>query len=413
MKPSIQVRNIGKYYKSYPSQNARFQEWFLPWAGTRHEKKWVLREINLDVHQGESVGIIGMNGAGKSTLLKIIVGTTVPSTGQVSFHGSVSALLELGMGFHPEFTGRQNVFTSGQLMGYSRAEIAACMSHIEDFAEIGDAINAKVRTYSSGMRVRLAFSVATMKRPDILIVDEALSVGDTYFQHKSFSRIKEFIKKGTTLLFVSHSKAAVQTICNRAVLLDHGRILKMGMPEEIMDYYNAMLGDPEARNIQQNRTQDGHAQIVSGTGEARTMDIFLENAAGQRAEVFKVGEPVVLHVRFQAVEAVEHMVCGFAIKDVLGQDIYGTNTFYFDTGLDGMEAGEEAEVEFRFPLNIGTGNFSICVALTAGETHLEGNYEWKERAVVFQVVNVGKPYFVGLSSLDAEAVLSSRRRGTP
>ena len=194
MNSSISVKNISKCYKIYPSRNARLKEWLIPFKKKCHEEKWVLRDISFEVGQGEAIGIIGMNGAGKSTLLKIITGTVMPTTGSVKFNGTVSALLELGLGFHPDFTGRQNVYMSGQLLGYTTEEIEQCMQEIEEFAEIGKAIDAPVRTYSSGMQVRLAFSVATMKRPDILIVDEALSVGDAYFQHKSFGRIKEFQK---------------------------------------------------------------------------------------------------------------------------------------------------------------------------------------------------------------------------
>ena len=166
----------------YRNRNDRLRDWLLPFHGHRYTEKWVLRDINIEIRSGEAVGLVGMNGAGKSTLLKIITGTTAATTGKVELHGSVSALLELGLGFHPDFTGRQNVYMSGQLLGYTIEEIRAYMEKIEDFAEIGKAIDDPVRTYSSGMQVRLAFSVATMKRPDVLIVDEALSVGDAYFQ---------------------------------------------------------------------------------------------------------------------------------------------------------------------------------------------------------------------------------------
>ena len=285
MSKSIVINNIGKCYKTYESRNDRLKEWLLPFAGIHHKEKWVLQHINLALEQGEAVGIIGMNGAGKSTLLKIITGTTMPTTGNVEFNGSVSALLELGLGFHPDFTGRQNVYMSGQLLGYSIAEIDDCMQQVEDFAEIGEAIDAPVRTYSSGMQVRLAFSVATMKRPDILIVDEALSVGDAYFQHKSFARIKEFRKNGTTLLLVSHDKGAIQAVCDRAVLLEKGKIIKTGIPEDIMDFYNAMIGDTTGDNIQEKELDSGRIQTLSGTGEVTTDDVYLLNSKGERAEI--------------------------------------------------------------------------------------------------------------------------------
>ncbi|HNX72479.1 ABC transporter ATP-binding protein, partial [Rivihabitans pingtungensis] len=200
---AIQVTGLGKAYRQYASRWGRLAEWLLPGARPRHQEKWVLHDISFAVAPGEAVGIVGINGAGKSTLLKLITGTSQPTRGTVSLQGRVAALLELGMGFHPDFTGRQNAYTAGQLIGLSAEDIHALMPEIEAFAEIGDYIDMPVRVYSSGMQMRLAFSVATCKRPDILIVDEALSVGDAYFQHKSFNRISEFAKQGTTLLIVS------------------------------------------------------------------------------------------------------------------------------------------------------------------------------------------------------------------
>ena len=234
------VSNVGKSYKKYSGKWARVAEWLT--GKDQHQKKWVLDDINFVVNPGEAVGIIGVNGAGKSTLLKIVTGTTEPSRGFVKMQGRVAAMLELGMGFHPDFTGRQNAVMAGQLLGISTIEINACMPAIEQFAEIGDYIDRPVRTYSSGMQMRLAFSVATAVRPDILIVDEALSVGDAYFQHKSFNRIREFREQGTTLLIVSHDRSAIQSLCDRAILLESGRVAKDGPPEEVMDYYTMILG---------------------------------------------------------------------------------------------------------------------------------------------------------------------------
>ena len=199
---ALVVSNIGKAYKRYPGKWARVREWVTGRPG--HQQTWVLRDVSFSVSLGEAVGIIGVNGAGKSTLLKIITGTTQPTEGNVRVQGRVAALLELGMGFHPDFTGRQNVFMAGQLLGLRVDEIAGRMSEIEAFAEIGGYIDRPVRLYSSGMQVRLAFSAATAVRPDILIVDEALSVGDAYFQHKSFERIRQYRQAGSTLLIVSH-----------------------------------------------------------------------------------------------------------------------------------------------------------------------------------------------------------------
>ena len=265
---AIRIQNLGKAYKLYPSRRARLAEWMLPFAGRRHRRHWVLQDISFALEAGEAVGIVGVNGAGKSTLLKIITGITRPTTGRVESRGRVAALLELGMGFHPEFTGRQNVLMAGQLLGFTVDAMVRMMPAIESFAEIGDYIDKPVRTYSSGMQVRLAFSLATADRPDLLIVDEALSVGDAYFQHKSFDRIRQFRDRGTTLLIVSHNRSAIQSICDRAILLHEGRQIKEGVPDDVLDFYNAMLAERHYHTIKQSRLTDGSVQTVSGTGEA-------------------------------------------------------------------------------------------------------------------------------------------------
>lgn len=396
---SITIKDISKCYKIYSTRNDRLKDWIFPFSKRRYKEKWVLKNINLEIKQGEAVGIIGMNGAGKSTLLKIITGTTSPTTGNINFNGSVAALLELGIGFHPDFTGRQNIYISGQLLGYTKEEITSCMQIVEEFAEIGDAIDAPVRTYSSGMQVRLAFSVATMKRPDILIVDEALSVGDSYFQHKSFARIQEFIRKGTTLLLVSHDKATIQAVCNRAVLLDKGEILKIGNPEEIMDYYNALLSKKNNVIIEQKNISDGRVQTVSGTGEVRTLDIYILNSKGMRTENFIVGENIRLIIEAEINNDIEILNCGFMIKDVRGQTQFGTNTSMHNQLLYNAKKGIKIRFVFDLTLNIGEGNYSISTAFIGDKTHVEQNYEWTELAVVFQVINTKKYPFSGCSWL--------------
>ncbi|RJF97803.1 ABC transporter ATP-binding protein [Noviherbaspirillum saxi] len=393
----IRVSNLGKAYKQYHNHWSRLAEWMLPFFGMRHRLKWVMREVSFNLDQGEAVGIIGINGAGKSTLLKMITGTTQPTTGSVEITGRVAALLELGMGFHPDFTGRQNVFMSGQLLGLGVDEIAQLMPEIEAFAEIGDYIDEPVRTYSSGMQMRLAFSVATAKRPDVLIVDEALSVGDAYFQHKSFDRIRSYSRAGTTLLIVSHDKNAIQSICNRAILLDGGRLVKEGAPEEVMDYYNARLAERENANLnlQQQVRDDGKVQTISGTGEATVMDIALLNERGEPQELFDVGVPVTLQVKVKTHADIPRLVLGYMIKDRLGQAIYGTNTDLTKQPLHDVEAGEVITYRFDFPLNLGPGTYSIATALESTDTHLVNNYEWRDLALVFSVTNLSKPEFVG------------------
>lgn len=402
MNSSISVKNVSKCYKIYPSRNARLKEWLIPFKKKFHEEKWVLRDISFEVGQGEAIGIIGMNGAGKSTLLKIITGTVMSTTGSVKFNGTVSALLELGLGFHPDFTGRQNVYMSGQLLGYTTEEIEQCMQEIEEFAEIGKAIDAPVRTYSSGMQVRLAFSVATMKRPDILIVDEALSVGDAYFQHKSFGRIKEFQKEGTTLLLVSHDKAAIQAVCDRAILLDKGNVIKEGEPEEIMDFYNAMIGGNGDGEIKQERTSEGRVVTKSGTEEAVITKVLLLNKSNEDVEIVSVGESCKIVIEAEVMKDIPALNCGFSIKDRLGQTCYGTNTMMHDCLIIKPIRGNKYRFEFSLALNIGEGNYSIQVALVEGKSHVEANYQWIDLAKVFQVINTHDYPFAGQSYLSCE-----------
>ncbi|MRW92610.1 ATP-binding cassette domain-containing protein [Duganella sp. FT80W] len=398
---SIVVRQLGKAYKQYPTPWSRLAEWVLP-GGPRHQQKWILQDINFQLDPGEAVGIIGINGAGKSTLLKLITGTAQPTTGAVHISGRVAALLELGMGFHPDFSGRQNVFMAGQLLGLTVAEISQLMPDIEAFAEIGDYIDQPVRVYSSGMMVRLAFAVATARRPDVLIVDEALSVGDAYFQHKSFERIRQYRQRGTTLLIVSHDRAAMQSICDRAILLDRGRLAREGTPEEVMDYYNALIAEREGSTVEQVRTPEGRVQTTSGTGEATVSGITLENADGAPQEVLNVGTAVTLRVKVQIHKPVKRLVLGYMIKDRLGQPIYGTNTHHMQQPLENLKAGEQVEYCFSFPLNLGAGSYSVTTALTSSETHLADNYEWRDLALLFVVMNMNRREFVGSSWLEPD-----------
>lgn len=393
---TITVTNLGKAYKVYPTRFARLKEWLLPFAKPRHAIKWVLQDINFTVNPGEAVGIIGVNGAGKSTLLKMLTGTTQPTTGSVELTGRVAALLELGIGFHPEFTGRQNAYMAGQLLGMGAEEIRQLMPEIEAFAEIGDYMDHPVRVYSSGMQMRLAFSVATARRPDILIVDEALSVGDAHFQHKSFERIRQFRKAGTTLLIVSHDKAAIQSICDRAILLNAGALAMQGAPEAVMDYYNALLAECENQTVRQQSTDAGKMQTISGSGEATVEDVALLNEKGERVETIGVGAPVTLQVKARIHKAIPRLVLGYMIKDRLGQPVYGTNTHHLGRVLENVPSESSVEFRFKFAANLGPGAYSIAVALQGGDTHLGGNYEWRDLALMFSVVNTSKYEFVGV-----------------
>ncbi|WP_296556938.1 ABC transporter ATP-binding protein [Pigmentiphaga sp.] len=396
---SITVSGLGKAYKQYPTRWSRLVEWLDLRGRPRHKLHWVLQDLNFTVRAGEALGIIGINGAGKSTLLKMIVGTTSPTAGSVQMNGRVAALLELGMGFHPDFSGRQNAVMAGQLLGMSVKEITKLMPEIEAFAEIGEYIDEPVRVYSSGMQVRLAFSVATAVRPDILIVDEALSVGDAFFQHKSFDRIRQFRLQGTTLLLVSHDKMAIQSICDRAVLLNGGRIAMEGTPEIVMDYYNAMLADHQNQIITQEVRPDGKIRTISGTGEVVIESVELLNADGVAIEVVKVGQPVTVRVCARSRKPVPGLVVGYGIKDRLGQPVFGTNTHHLQYEIGELPSDRAIEVSFDFPANIGPGSYSVSVALHTGDSHVKNNYQWCDHVLVFNVVNVGVSDFAGVAWL--------------
>lgn len=396
---SITVTSLGKAYKQYANRWSRLIDWFLPAAASRSRRHWVLKDINFTVEPGEAVGIVGANGAGKSTLLKLIAATTVPTTGQIRITGRVVALLELGMGFHADFTGRQNVVMAGQLLGISSSDLHRLMPEIEAFAEVGDYIDQPVRAYSSGMQMRLAFSVATAIRPDVLIVDEALSVGDAYFQHKSFDRIRAFRQQGTTLLLVSHDKIAIQSICDRAILLEKGQKVMEGLPEAVMDYYNARLTQQEHNRVSQSILPAGRTQTISGSGHATIEEVSLENENGQTAEVVKVGEALALKVRASVHQAMDELVLGFMIKDRAGQPVFGTNTYHLDRVIASPAPGSQYTFVLRFDANLGQGSYSVAIALHSKDTHVLENYEWRDLALVFDVINVDKPTFVGTNWL--------------
>lgn len=394
---TVHVKDLSKSYRQYKSRWSRLLEWIFPFAGSRHSNKTILHRISFDLAQGEALGIIGVNGAGKSTLLKLMTGTIQPTSGVVQVTGRVAALLELGIGFHQDFTGRQNVYMAAQLLGFSAADIDRLMPEIEAFAEIGDYIDQPVRVYSSGMQMRLAFSVATASRPDVLIIDEALSVGDAYFQHKSFDRIRAFRALGTTLLIVSHDKAAIQAVCDRAILLHNGEIALEGNPEAVMDFYNALLSARDAERIEQTEVTSGKVQTRSGTAAVKTESVQLLDECGDTLEQVKVGQHVTLHVKAKVHEDVDQLVIGYVIKDRLGQTIYGTNSYYLNQTLLHMKAGEIVTFNARFAANLGEGSYSISVALHESDTHIGKNYDWVDHALVFQVINIEHEHFVGSS----------------
>lgn len=398
----LHIRGVSKGYKRYHRGYGRLAEWLG--LGVHHDLRWVLRNVTFSVAPGEAVALIGANGAGKSTLLKIITGTTRPTSGSIEIGGRIAALLELGMGFHPDFTGRQNVYMAGQLQGLRGEVITAKMPEVESFAEIGDYIDQPVRVYSSGMMVRLAFSVATMVRPEILIVDEALSVGDAYFSHKSFDRIRRFRDQGTTLLFVSHDPGAVKTLCDRAILLDSGVAIRDDSPDVVLDYYNAVIAKQQADyRIQQEEMLTGHRQTRSGNGlaEIQVVELLVGDVP---TRAVAGGERATLRVSGTVRQALRELTVGIAIRDRLGNDVFGTNTFHLECQRRNLAVGETFSLDFTFPrLLLGVGTYSVSVALHETDVHVGSNYDWWDRALVFQVVPGNLPSAIGVCNFPVDA----------
>lgn len=390
----LRVSSLGKSFWEYPRPAFRLLEWLG--MGTWHADKWVLRDVSFVIGPGEAVGIIGRNGAGKSTLLKIITGVMEPSTGSVHLSGRVSALLELGMGFHPEFTGRQNVFMQAYLQGLSHEQVGERIDEIATFAELGSYFDKPARVYSSGMQVRLAFSVATAVRPDILIVDEALAVGDAYFQHKCYERIRRYREEGTTLLFVSHDPGAIRSLCDRAILVEKGGVLQDGAPADVLDFYNALIVPETVRAGHDELLMDVQRGIRSGNGQMRVKQVDWK-VRGESTTVLVAGFGADLEMLITAANPMKDYTIGVLIKDRLGNDVFGTNTYHLASEILPLQEGGACLARFHFPaLNLGPGHYSLTVAIHASSNHLAGSYDWWERALTFQVVPAPDCHAIGV-----------------
>jgi len=404
---AITVTNLGKAYKSYSNKWSRVFEWLSPKFKSRHSLKWILKEVTFAISPGESVGIIGLNGAGKSTLLKLIVGTLTPSEGEIYSSGSIVALLELGMGFHPEFTGRQNVYMGCQLLGMSKNVIDTIFPEVEAFAEIGDYINCPLRTYSTGMQMRLAFAIATCRKPDILVIDEALSVGDSYFQHKCIERIKSFCAQGTTLLFVSHSPDAIKSLCSRALMLSSGSLVFDGSPDEVMDYYNAFIAKRTGEHhIFSERGANGYIRTKSGNGKAQIDSVEMySNGAITRTPTS--GKDLEIHVRVKSAANNLAVSSGILIRTRWGIDVWGTNTFLHGHQVNLETLGDEVEFKYFIPnLYLAAGSYSISVALHDGQNHLSENYAWIDRVITFDVIKGPAPGSAGICNIPVQITSS-------
>ena len=424
---AIRIQNISKRYEIYETPRDRLKQFILPRlqrliARTINQyfrEFWAVNDVSFDVKRGETVGIIGRNGSGKSTLLQMICGTLNPTNGMIQTNGRIAALLELGSGFNPEFTGRENVYMNASVLGLTSSEIDLRFNDIVAFADIGDFIDQPVKTYSSGMMVRLAFAVIAHVDADILVIDEALAVGDAFFTQKCMRFLREFMTKGT-ILFVSHDTGAVVNLCSKAILLNRGKIEEIGTPKEVIQNYLAssyegiQSVDGVVNNESQNMLEIEHSEIRDmreayinnsnlrndievfkfeqhqngfGAGDAKIISVRLLDPKGNPLSWVVGGEDVILEIKCFATKDILRPIVGFDFKDRLGQTIFGDNTYlvYQHKPFAVLQANELiARFEFRLPI-LPTGDYSITVAVADGTQESHVQQHWMHDALMIKV----------------------------
>jgi len=398
--PAIEVRDVVKIYKLYDKPRDRMKEAFGFGKKQVHKLHYALNGVNMNIYKGETVGIIGTNGSGKSTILKIITGVLTPTSGEVRVDGRISALLELGAGFNQEYNGIENVYLNGTMMGFSEREIDEKLPDILEFADIGDYVYQPVKTYSSGMFVRLAFAVAINIEPEILIVDEALSVGDVFFQAKCYHKFEEFKKMGKTIVFVSHDLSSISKYCDRVFLLNKGTLLGEGSPKEMIDAYkrvlvgqyevpdkqenNDLLQDPELRKATELYRREGKAgdaeattqekdfntqgknpsTLEYGTKQAKITEYYVTDDRGIKTTAVIKGGEFTLHMRVKFAEHIPAPIFAFSLKNAIGTEITGTNSMIEKAFLESGEPGQIKDVTFTQRMNLQGGEYLISMGVT-------------------------------------------------
>lgn len=389
--PVLSVKNISKIYKVYKKPSDRLKELFF--KKSYHKTFISNNNISFDLYRGETLGIIGVNGAGKSTILKMIAGVIEPTSGTITRRGRVTALLELGTGFNQEFTGLQNIYLNGTLIGMTHKECQQNEKYIIEFSELGEYIDEPIKTYSSGMKMRLAFSIAIFSRPEILIVDEALSVGDAHFSAKCTQVLKKRKEENMSIIYVSHDLNSLKLLCERVLLLDHGELIKQGDPQDVINSYNyliAKLNDSDNKITKEKNTSFGAFDIQITQVEVRGKDSLTKTISS--------GEEATISLTLQANKDLKDMTVGILIKDKFGQHIFGTNTYNHQMPQH-FEQGKNYQLEFCMPLNIGVGKYFVTAAVHTHETHTAHCSHWLESAATFEVLgHKGKP-FIGLARL--------------
>ena len=411
---AISVNNISKMYKLYDKPIDRLKEALGLSKKKRYREHYALNDVSFQVNKGETVGIIGTNGSGKSTILKIITGVLNPTGGSLEVNGRISALLELGAGFNMEYSGLENVYLNGTMIGFTREEITARLQAILDFADIGDFIHQPVKTYSSGMFVRLAFAVAINIDPEILIVDEALSVGDVFFQAKCYRKFEEFKKRGKTILFVSHDLGSISKYCDRVVLLNKGVKMGEGAPKEMVDWYKKLLAggdevsvDTGAADVIQAQTEAAESmgtidsasclaegkwprpfetdpqKLEYGYKKAEIIDFTLRDARGNYTNTIEKNSVFDILVRVRFHEKVQEPIVAFTFKNVQGTEITGTNTMYEKKDIEPCGDGREVIVTFRQEMNMQGGEYLLSLGCTG---YQDGDFQVFHR--LYDICNV-------------------------
>lgn len=366
-KPAICVENVDKIYKLYNRPIDRLLDAFRLSGKKKYKEKYALRQVNMTVHQGECVGIIGTNGSGKSTILKMITGVLSPTAGKISVNGRISALLELGAGFNMEYNGIENIYLNGTMMGFSKKEIDEKLDGILKFADIGDYVYQPCKIYSSGMFVRLAFAVAINIDPEILIVDEALSVGDVFFQAKCYQKFEEFKKMGKTILFVSHDLSSISKYCDRVVLLNQGEKLGEGTPKEMIDAYKRVLVGQyhEADERNAGKTESVNPQLLEyGDKSAKISDFKITDDREVVTTAILKGSRFTIHMDVEFLKDVAAPIFAFSIKNIKGTEITGTNTMYEKAFLESVKKGEKKRVTFTQEMNLQGGEYLLSLGVT-------------------------------------------------
>ncbi len=385
---AIKVTDLEKVYKLYDKPSERLKEALHIGRGKHHTEHRALKGVNMTIRQGECVGIIGTNGSGKSTILKIITGVLSPTAGEVEVNGRISALLELGAGFNMEYNGIENIYLNGTMIGFSKKEIDQKLDEILAFADIGDYVYQPAKTYSSGMFVRLAFAVAINIDPEILIVDEALSVGDVFFQAKCYHKFEEFKEMGKTIVFVSHDLSSISKYCDRVVLLNQGIKLGEGMPKQMIDTYKQVLVGqytaPEAegerllddeqlramaaKGVDGSKLDGCNPDLLEyGSKKAQITEYYITDGNGTKTSTIIKGSPFTIHMRVEMAEKIAAPIFAFTIKNVRGTEITGTNTMFEKAFLDSVEAGETKEITFTQDMNLQGGDYLLSLGVTGYE----------------------------------------------